>query len=75
MKQRKNMAAKIVATLALLSIIIWVIGTGMLFLFWWNTSRNQNQYTQEEIEELIQSFSWSTSITASWSQDTDSIIE
>jgi len=57
MKKRKNTIARFVAIIALASIVLWVIGTWMLVLFGWNTHNNQSEYTQEELEELIGSFS------------------
>lgn len=68
MNKKKNMTAKIVAVFALASIIIWVIWTGMLVLFWGNDS-SQREYSAEEIQELIDSMSGSTTVTATWSQE------
>jgi cell division protein FtsN len=59
----KNKWAKIMASLALLSIIMSVIWTWLIILFSW-TWNNQVELTQEqiqEIQELINSQSWTTS--------------
>lgn len=71
MKKRKKSLAQFVAIIALLSIVIWIIWTGMLVIFGWNTHQTPVEYSEEEIQELLESFSWSTTIsgegeTLSW---------
>jgi len=61
MKKRKNTFAKAMAFIALLAIVIWIIGTWVLVLFnWWNPYSNQVEYSQEELEALIESFTWAS---------------
>lgn len=62
MKKRKNMIAKIVAFIALFSIVIWFIGTGLLVVF---SPWNETEVSQEELQEYIDSLSWAT-ISWSW---------
>lgn len=51
---KKNMWAKIFAVIALIGIIIWIIWTGILFIYESNTSYpEQIQLTPEEIQEII----------------------
>ena len=64
MKKRKKSLAQFVAIIALLSIVIWIIWTGMLVLFWGNSSLSQVEYSEEEIQELLESFSWSTTVSS-----------
>lgn len=64
--KKKNTVAKIMASLALLWIIISIIWTSLLFIFWNN---NQNvELTPEQIQELQELMnSYSGSIeTSSW---------
>lgn len=68
MAHKKNTAAQIVATIALLSIILWVIGTGMLVIFGGN-GYSAPEYSEEQIQELLESYSWTTTVTASWGED------
>lgn len=71
MKKRKNIAAKVMAFLALFWIVISVIWTGLIIIF---DNWNQNQEIQltpeqlEELQELMNSQSWASSTwaTASW---------
>lgn len=63
MKKRKNIMAKIVAFIALFSIIIWVIGTGVLVIF--SSPSSDTQISQQELQEYIESLSWSTA-SFSW---------
>jgi len=55
--------AKIVAFIALFSIIIWVIGTGVLVIF--SSPSSDTQISQQELQEYIESLSWSTA-SFSW---------
>jgi len=61
MKKRKNMGAKIVAFIALFSIVVWFIGTGLLVVF---SPWNEAEVSQQELQEYIDSLSWAT---VSWS--------
>lgn len=60
MKNKKNTTAKVVAFIALLAIIIWIIGTGALvivnsFIWGWNV-----EITEEQLQDFIDSYSWTT---------------
>lgn len=52
---KKNIWAKIFAVVALLWIIVWIIGTGALFLFQSNSNYGDEaiNLTPEQIEELV----------------------
>lgn len=62
MKKRKNMMAKVVAFIALLAIVIWVIGTWLLVVV--SSPWDEAQITDEQLQEFIDSLSGST---VSWS--------
>lgn len=63
MKKRNNLFPKIMAGLALGSIIIGILWTGILFLFTATTSApTQEALTQEELEQMIQQFSGSLDV-------------
>ena len=69
---KKNIWAKIFATIALFGIAIWIVWTGILFMFQANTpSPQQIQLTEEEIQELIEA-QW---LNATWSTDDGSLSE
>lgn len=56
---RKNIMSKIFAFLALFWIIIWIVWTGILFFMSPNTTNNSNiNLTSEELQKLIQSWTW-----------------
>lgn len=61
MNKKKNTSAKIVAFIALLAIIIGIIGTGVLVIV---SSFSEPQYETSEvdIEQYLESLSWSTVI-------------
>lgn len=67
----KNKWAKIMAILALIAIIWSILWTWIMVLFW-NNSQVETELNQEQIEqiqELINSQSWSTStweLNGSW---------
>lgn len=51
---KKNIWAKIFAILALFGIILWIIGTGILFIFQSNTDYSSEvELSSEQIQELI----------------------
>lgn len=58
MKKRKNMAAKIVAFIALFAIVLWVVGTWLLVVV--SSPWNETEITQEQLQEYIDSLSGST---------------
>ncbi len=60
---RKNMTAKIAAIVALIAIIWSIIGTGVLVIYqsYFSSPNSETSLTQEQLQELLNSFSWSTS--------------
>ncbi len=60
MKRQKNMMAKVVAFIALLAIVIWVIWTWLLVVF---SPWDEVEITPEELQQYIDSLSWSTAWT------------
>ncbi len=62
MKKKKNTFSKVMAAVALISIVIGIIGTGILVIV---ESRWQNNYeiTAEELQELINTQSWELNIS------------
>ncbi len=59
--------AKIMASLALLWIIISIVWTGLMFMLWNNNNNSEVELTPEQIAEIqamINSQSWS--ITSTW---------
>lgn len=66
------MSAKIFATIALFGIIIWIVWTGILFLYESNTNYpEQIQLTPEEIQEIIDA----QEISATWSVDESWVLD
>lgn len=62
MKHRKKLLPKIMAFIALIAIVIGIVGTWALVVinsFW---SSNEN-ISQEELQQYIDSLSWSADIT------------
>jgi len=68
----KNKWIKVMAVLALFWIIVWIIWTWLLIIFWNNKSQNTEQsLTPEQIkqlQEMIKTNSWITIST--WSINT-----
>lgn len=63
---KNKIAAKLMASLALLWIIISIIWTGLLFIFWNNTQNVELTPEQiQELQELMNSYSGSLE-TSSW---------
>ncbi len=63
---KNKIAAKIMATLALLWIIISIVWTSLLFIFWNNTQNVELTPEQiQELQELMNSYSGSLE-TSSW---------
>ncbi len=57
---KKNLVAKVFAYLALFWIVIWMIWTWMLFIFWNNSDQSQvnkkiENITPEKLKEMIKS--------------------
>lgn len=55
MKKKKNMAAKIVAGIALGAIIIWIVGTGILFIVSSLSAPSEQEISQEDLQKLMDS--------------------
>jgi len=69
---KKNIGAKIFAFLALFWIVIWIIGTGLLFLFPSNHQYGEEiELSTEQIQELIDA----QEQTASWIVEDNSLSE
>ena len=56
---------KIMAVLALLWIIVWVVWTGLMVIFGENSNYSSNELSQEELQEIIENTikkdnSWNT---------------
>lgn len=65
---KQTAVAKVMATIALLAILIWIIGTGLIFVFssvWGDDTIYQQEVTQEELDEIIEQFSGSIDTTSS----------
>lgn len=72
-KKKKNIAAKVVASLALFGIVIWILWTALLVIFGWGYSTETPvQLTEEQLQELykqLEAYSGSLSAsgaTATW---------
>ncbi len=57
---KKNLVAKVFAYLALFWIVVWMIWTWMLFIFWNNSDQTQvnkkiENITPEKLKEMIKS--------------------
>ena len=61
MKKKKNTLAKVVAWLALLWIVAWIIGTGILVIFGGWYSDTPQTLSQEKIDQIIQEYESSLS--------------
>lgn len=73
-----NKWVKIMAILALFGIVIWIIWTGLLIIFW-----NQQPYESEqtltpeqylELQELMKASSWTGVETSTWVSDIEIIM-
>lgn len=53
MKRRKNIAAKVIAFIALSAIIIGIVGTSILFIVSSFTDTTSQNLTSEQIQEFI----------------------
>lgn len=58
------------AVLALFWIIVWIIWTGLLIIFWWNSTDEQTLTEEQylELQEYLNSLSGTT--TPEWEIDT-----
>lgn len=74
---KQKLWAKIFAFLALFWIIIWIVGTGVLFLLqsWWTYQVETPPLTQEEIDQLIEEAGLEGNIDWDTSIEDDSIVE
>jgi len=60
MKAKKNIGARIMATIALLAIVIGIVGTGILVIVGSLSSQAvDSEISQEELQDYINSLSWS----------------
>ena len=79
---KKNAMTKIIASLAFFGILLSILWTGLLIIFWENRQQPQEQnFTPEQLEELQQMIdSQSGSILNTWSieiptlEEIDSVI-
>ncbi len=63
---KKNMAVKFFAFLALFWIIISVVWTGIMIFMWGNEMvQEEQEFTQEDLQKLIDS--WDLKLSDSWS--------
>lgn len=64
MKKRKNIAAKIMAIIALVAIVIGIIGTGVLVIVnsLSQTPQVWQEISQEDLQKYVDSLSWSLTI-------------
>lgn len=60
---KKNKITKIIAFIALFWIIIWIVWTWALIIFWNNKSE---KITQSQLQDLIKSQSWIVTNYNSW---------
>lgn len=74
MKKKKNIAVKIMATIALLAIIIGIVGTGALVIIQ-SISAPSSEVTQEQLQQYIESLSGSTTIGSWQVLDTEILLE
>lgn len=66
---KKIRLIQVIAFLALFWIIIWILWTWILVLFWAKEVNNQETLSPQQYEELqkmIESQSWNTTINNSW---------
>jgi len=64
---KKNMTTKIAALIALIAIFGSIIWTWILIIYetyFSSNSTNKNNLTQEQLQEILKSSSWS--LTSSW---------
>lgn len=62
-KRKKNLAAQIVASIALLAIFIGIVGTSILFIVSsFTPSAEETTLTQEQIQQLLESMSGSVQV-------------
>lgn len=69
---KKNKLHAIMAFFALFWIVIWIVWTWLLFIFWWNSNSSEQTLTQEqylELQEYLNSQSWAIE-TSSWETET-----
>lgn len=66
MKKRKNTAAKVMAILALVWIIISVIWTGLIIIFDNPEQTTQTELTPEQMKQLQELMNSQTGSSASW---------
>lgn len=66
MKHRKNLMPKIVASIALIAIILGIVWTGALIIFESLFSPSSQELSQEDLQKYIDSLS---GVTATWTED------
>ena len=52
----KKIMVKVFAFMALFWILIWIVGTALLIIFWNNSSPTTEAITSEQLQELINSW-------------------
>ena len=64
---RKNTTAKIAAIIALIAIIWSIISTGALVIYenYFGSPNSETSLSSEQLQELLQSFSWATTASGS----------
>lgn len=63
MKKKKNMAAKIMASIALIAIILGIVGTWALVVvssLWSSSNSYETEISAEDLKQYIESLSGST---------------
>lgn len=60
---KNNKFTQIMAFLALFWIVIWIIWTWLLIMFWGQNTNNSQTYTPEQLQEFINSQSWAIEIS------------
>lgn len=55
---KKNLTAKIAAIIALIAIVSSIIWTWILIIYETYFSKTDNNLTQEQLQELVNSYSW-----------------
>lgn len=62
MKKRKNVAAKIMAAIALFAIVIGIVGTWVIVIFQTLGGSWNQEITEAELQEYLDSLSWSVDV-------------
>ncbi len=65
MKYKQKLMPKIIAGIALLALISWIIWTGVLVLANFSKQNAAPELSQEELEKFLETLTWATT-TGSW---------